>query len=181
MKLKVSGFYIPLLLLILFLSFGCNSHQKADYLIRVYEGEYDEIGVKNAYVNLSGDTIVAAGKYLYCYTDTLKTIGMVLKNNGQIAAIDKSGKELFEVFRYDNGPDYVSDGLFRIVDKGKIGYANMDGEIVILPIFDCAYPFKNGKAKVSLNCKKTPENEHQIWESNKWYSIDKTGKKIKSD
>ena len=42
---------------------------------------------------------------------------------GRIRCIDHCGKFLFYVFPYDNGPDYPSDGLIRIVDeKGLIGY-----------------------------------------------------------
>ena len=60
------------------------------------------------------------------------------------AAIDSNGNFLFEVFPYDNGPDYPSDGLIRILEKGQVGYANLAGEIVIDPRFECAYPFENG-------------------------------------
>lgn len=42
---------------------------------------------------------------------------------GWIRCIDHCGKFLFYVFPYDNGPDYPSDGLIRIVDEiGLIGY-----------------------------------------------------------
>lgn len=54
-------------------------------------------------------------------------------------------------YLYDNGPDYLSEGLMRIQDSsGKIGYADEKGEIVISPQFAFGYPFKNGHAKVTL-------------------------------
>jgi len=85
---------------------------------------------------------------------------------------------LFNVFLYDNGPDYPSDGLFRIVKDSKIGYANLDGQIIIEPQFKCAQPFTDGKAEVTFECEMTMMDEHSVWESDQWFTIDKTGKKI---
>ena len=81
----------------------------------------------------------------------------------------------FEIFKYDNGPDYFSEGLIRIIKDGKIGYANELGKIVIDPQYDCAWPFANGKASVSNNCSIEMEGEHKIWISENWINIDKKG------
>ena len=52
-------------------------------------------------------------------------------------------------FHYDNGPDYVREGLYRIVDdRGRMGYADESGRVVIAPRFAFALPFEDGKAKV---------------------------------
>ncbi|MEM9885545.1 MAG: WG repeat-containing protein [Bacteroidota bacterium] len=72
---------------------------------------------------------------------------------------------LYEIFPFDNGPDYLKEGRFRIVRNGKIGYANKFGEIVIPCQFDFAYPFSNGYAKVSKNCRPVKKHDHYIWES----------------
>lgn len=166
-------------IIILFVSiFGYGQQIKNDYLIKVFKGEFDEVGVKTGYVNLYGDTVIAMGKYHYCYTDTLRNYAIVLKKSGGCVAIDKNDNELFEVFWSDNGPDNIIEGFFRIIKKGKIGYANKEGKIIIKPQFDCAFPFKNGKAKVSNKCKTVPDGEHQLWESENWYFIDKKGLKI---
>ena len=46
---------------------------------------------------------------------------MVMENEtGKIIGIDQNATKLFEVFKYDNGPDYLESGLFRIVRNGKI-------------------------------------------------------------
>ena len=53
-------------------------------------------------------------------------------------------------FHYDNGPDYVREGLYRIVDdRGRMGYADESGRVVIAPRFAFALPFEGGKAKVT--------------------------------
>ena len=154
---------------------GFTQQHEKDFLIKVFKGEFDEVGVESGYVNLKGDTVIAIGKYHYCYTDTLRNYAIVLKKGGGCIAIDIKEQELFEVFWYDNGPDYIVEGLFRIKKDEKIGYANKEGKIIIKPQFDCAFPFKNGKAKVSNSCKTIPVGEYHKWESENWYYIDKEG------
>lgn len=147
-------------------------------MIKVHEGEFDEIGVPCGYLNSIGDTIIPVGKYYYCYTDTIRDFGMVIENEtGKILGIDQNGTELYEVFKYDNGPDYLQSGLFRIIKNGKIGYANQNGEILIEPRFDCAYPFEGDFAKVSDNCETIKDGEYSIWESENWYQIGTNGKR----
>lgn len=89
----------------------------------------------------------------------------------------------YHTFQYDNGDDYVCEGLYRIVDrKGRIGYADGHGQTVIKPRFAFGYPFENGKAKVtdSGERKEVPgsNGEYWYWESNTWYYIDKSGRRI---
>ena len=102
---------------------------------------------------------------------------MTQTNNGKWVIMDSKKTTLYEVFPYDNGPDYASEGLIRIVKNGKIGYADAKTyTIVITPQFDCAFPFENGKAKVSNKCKTIKEGEHMIWTSDTWQYVDKKGK-----
>lgn len=89
----------------------------------------------------------------------------------------------YRIYQYDNGDDYPSDGLFRIIDKDNhIGYASENGEIIIQPRFAFGYPFNDGKAKVtdSGKLKNVPgsNGEYHYWDSDDWYWIDKTGNKI---
>lgn len=58
--------------------------------------------------------------------------------------------ERYAVYHYDNGDDYFSEGLQRIVDRdGKIGFRDTIGKIIIVPQFAFAFPFKDGYAKVT--------------------------------
>ena len=132
------------------------------------------------YKNLHGDIVIPAGKYSFCFTDTFRTYAIVALPHKRFVAIDKKENILYTVFPFDNGPDYVEDGLFRIVKDGKIGYAEAaTGKIVIQPQFACAWPFKKGKAKVSMECETKSFGEHSTWLSDKWFYIDKRGQKVK--
>ena len=97
--------------------------------------------------------------------------------DGKWVILDGQKTALYEVFLYDNGPDYPAEGLIRVVKNGKIGYADAKTyALVIEPQFDCAFPFENGKAKVSNRCKTVKDGEYSVWESDAWQYVDKEGK-----
>ena len=144
-----------------------------------------EVGVPVCYLNERGDTIIPYGKYRFCQTDTIRNIGFVYENesNAKIVCINVKGRKLFNVFKYDNGADYVREGLFRITDdKGLIGFADTLGNIIIKPQFKFAFPFENGKAKVTFSgeSKEVPDSngEKHYWDSSQWFYINKNGKII---
>lgn len=96
--------------------------------------------------------------------------------DGKWVIMDAQKTALYEVFIFDNGPDYEADGLIRVVKNGKIGYADAKTyAIVIEPQFDCAFPFENGKAKVSNQCKTVKDGEYSVWESEVWQFVNKNG------
>jgi hypothetical protein len=102
---------------------------------------------------------------------------------GGIYAIDRTEKVLFRIFSFDNGPDYVSNGLLRIVgDGGKVGFANEDGEIVIHPQFAFAGPFsaETGYAVVNVGGKEVryEKEERTSLVGGKWGAINKKGEWI---
>jgi hypothetical protein len=108
---------------------------------------------------------------------TTPALTMQQTADGKWVILDDQKAIVYEVFIYDNGPDYEADGLFRVVKNGKIGYADAKNyAIVIEPQFDCAYPFENGKAKVSNQCKTEKDGEYSTWESDFWQYVDKQGK-----
>jgi len=46
--------------------------------------------------------------------------------------------------------DDFSEGLAAVCSLGKCGYINKYGKIVIKPLFDSAYSFRNGLAQVHI-------------------------------
>jgi hypothetical protein len=102
---------------------------------------------------------------------------MTQTDAGQWVITDSQKTVLYDVFIYDNGPDYPAEGLIRVVKNGKIGYADAKTYVLVIePQFDCAYPFEGGKAKVSKQCKTVKDGEHSVWESEAWQYVDKQGK-----
>ena len=107
------------------------------------------------FLNEKGEEIIPVGKYVMSYTDTIYDYGMVMDSTGRIWAITQTDSVLFEVYNFDNGPDYVEEGLFRMLKDGLIGFANEAGEIIIEPQYQCAHPFEGGSAKVAFDCEST--------------------------
>jgi len=154
---------IPLLL-------DCQSNSNK-YLIL----KRDKTTYKYSYYNIEGKKIL--GEYFDALTDTLKDYAIVADPN--YILIDKKGKKVYDLFIVDNAPDITSEGLYRIVKDNKIGYVDsLNSKIIIQPIYECAYPFKGGKAKVSLNCSKVMNGEYTSWKSNSWFYIDKNGNRV---
>jgi hypothetical protein len=159
-----------------------NITNDKDTLFSMNEGLF-EYGSSCGYKNQKGDTLITIGTFDMCFTDTFTTFAYVYDKEqygDAMVAINRDREIIFDAFLFDNSPDYISDGLFRIKRNGKIGYANVSGKVIIEPKYECAYPFENGKAKVAYNCEtKMDDLEHSSWESSNWFYINKNGNKIK--
>ncbi|MBN9295333.1 MAG: WG repeat-containing protein [Flavobacteriia bacterium] len=113
------------------------------------------------------------------FTDTL--IDFAIIYDSEFIMIGKDGKVLHTIYPFENGPDYESEGTMRIVKDGLIGYINSrTAEVIVKPQYECAFPFEDGLAKVSLNCQKIKHenDEHTELQSQEWFYIDRTGKRV---
>ncbi len=94
-----------------------------------------------------------------------------LPNKG-LVVVDKKGDEVYQLYYFDNWPDEPQEGLYRFRKGNKIGFADeVTGKIVFDAIYDCAYPFKGGKAKVGIGCETQTDGEHSWWTGGKWTTI----------
>lgn len=150
------------------------SQQKSNCLQLVEDRVSNETGYRAA----NGKMEVPFGKYPQCFTKTFCRFAIVATSDGRIVGINRNEEILFDIFLFDNGPDPVRDGLFRIIKNGKIGYADVYGNIVIAPQYDCAEPFSKGKARVGLGCKTETTGEHTSWTGGKWFLVNRKGKRI---
>ncbi len=136
----------------------------------------EPIAFSTGYIDEKGNTVIPIGKYVMCYTEEFDKIAIVLPRDSEsFVAINKEEEVLFEVLAMDNAPDEVRNGLFRIRINNKEGFANMQGDIVIKPIFDAVLPFEGGKAAVNIGCTKVEQNGHSTIKGGKWGLIDTKG------
>ncbi len=167
-------FSLSFLLLAACLESCSPKSENSGYLLKVCNTVSGDCG----YCNPEGDTIIPPGKYSICFTDTFKAYAIVGMPERGFVAIDRNEHVLYGVYPFDNGPDYPSEGLFRIIGNHKIGFADaITGKVIIKPQFGCAWPFENGYAKVSIKCSTRSDGEHTTWLSDNWFFIDKKGKK----
>jgi hypothetical protein len=102
--------------------------------------------------------------FLYCLNKN---------NDHKFVLMDDQGQEIYQIYWFDNGPDITSEGLYRIRKNGKIGYASsITGEVIIEALYDCAYPFSNGRASVGIGCEIKSDGEHSFWIGGEWQWID---------
>ena len=141
-------------------------YREAGYL-RGWKGEklFAEKGAEFlqpiAFLNERGDTIIPRGRYEYIGCDSIAPIGLVAEPHHGIVALNTRGERLCEVMQIDNfQPDVVIDGRFRIIGKNKlVGYADTLGNVIVQPQFQCALPFKNGRAQVAYHGWKSSEQD----------------------
>lgn len=131
-----------------FLVFISMNIYAQDNKLYIYWPDFDKDETMCGYVDPNGKIVIPAGKYANIFTSQFDKVAIVkIKGKKEFYAIDRNEKVLFQVYNYDGGPDIISNGLFRIIENGKIGFANMEGEIVIKPRFQFVYPFQeNGLA-----------------------------------
>ncbi|WP_353120512.1 WG repeat-containing protein [Myroides odoratus] len=91
-----------------------------------------------------------------------------------------TSKSTHQPYLYNNGPDFVVEGMYRIIDEeGKMGFANVKGQVVIKPQFAFVFPFKNGVAKATFEGRSREvegsRGEYHYWDSSSWFYIDKNG------
>ncbi|ELZ5940694.1 MULTISPECIES: WG repeat-containing protein [Providencia] len=105
-----------------------------------------------------------------------------LKNQPKqgVIVIDRQGNEVYQPYYFDNWPDEAQEGVYRIRQGDKIGFADAKtGDIVIAAEYDCAYPFENGIANVGIGCKTETAGEHSWWTGGQWKWIDLNGRTVK--
>lgn len=167
-----------IIITILLVFISMNIYAQDDKLYIYYYPNFEDVDATLGYVDSSGKVIIPAGKYPYLFTDVFDKIAFVLlKDKKGVYAIDRSEKVLFQVCSFELGPDIISNGLFRIIENGKIGFANMNGEIVIKPNWGFIFPFQeNGLA---IFCEKGNwiwiDKEHRKFSGGKWGAMDTKG------
>lgn len=167
-----------IIITILLVFISMNIYAQDDKLYIYYHPNLEALDATLGYVDSSGKVIIPAGKYPYLFTDVFDKIAFVLlKDKKGVYAIDRSEKILFQVCSFELGPDIISNGLFRIIENGKIGFANMNGEIVIKPNWGGIFPFQeNGLA---IFCEKGNwiwiDKEHRKFSGGKWGAMDTKG------
>ncbi len=125
----------------------------------------------------NGEVIIKA-KYEAIATDTMFKIAFVAPNFKWVA-IDQQENTILIPYIFDNGPDYIQEGLFRYVENNKIGFANMQGRKVIQATFDFVSIFNSGFAAFNIGGQsKKIDEEHSSWQGGLWGFIDTIGKVV---
>lgn len=152
-----------------------------DSKLYIYYPDFEKNESLCGFVDANGKVIIPAGRYTDIFTTEFDKIAFVIiKGKKGVYAIDRNEKVLFQVYNYEFFPDKVANGLFRIIENEKIGFANMNGQIIIRPTFNFIFPFQeNGLA---IFCEKGAwtkvHKEYTKFSGGKWGAINKKGEII---
>ncbi len=141
------------LTILLFFNFAFGQKSK-DYLVAYIDTTSGK--ELTGYKSLNGEIIIKA-KYQNG-SDTLEKMAIVLNSEFEFVGIDRKDSIILKPYIYDNGPDYVEEGLFRFVENNKIGFANLEGQKVIEAKYDFATPFENGLSEYCIGGERIYEN-----------------------
>lgn len=125
------------------------------------------------YVDASGAAAIQP-RYALATEFTAQGIAAVVDEDGW-AWIDTRGEVLLRPFIFDNGPDDFFEGLSRYVEKGKIGFFDTSGSVVIPARFTFAAPFQDGRAAFCEGCTKVMYGEHYSYQGGAWGCVDHSG------
>jgi|GEM_PF-5625912 len=88
------------------------------------------------------------------------------------------GRKIANIYFFDNGPDYYSEGLRRTVRNNKIGFINRKNIVVIRAEFDFAFPFRNGYALVIKDPVYEKMGEHTAVHGGKYGLVNRQGRLV---
>jgi hypothetical protein len=166
---------IVILLFINILTFG---QKNKEYLVSFIDSTS---GINLIGYKTTAGKITIKAQFSQTSTDTLTSMAIVLLHSEWLG-IDKNGQVILKPFIYDNGPDYIEEGLFRFVENNKIGFANAEGKKIIAAKFDFVTPFSNGFSEYYLGGYRVYEKnqEHWFWKNyrEKGY-LNKSGQRFK--
>jgi hypothetical protein len=77
-------------------------------------------------------------------------VACVKETNGLFVIIDKKGRLVCKLPQFQKEATCVLEGMVRVCDEGKYGYANLSGDICIEPQFRYAEDFSEGVAVVRV-------------------------------
>ena len=128
--------------------------------------------------------------YQYDYVGDFSEGLAFVRRGGKYGYIDTTGREVIPCRRscqYGNSFDFhlsydFHEGLVRVEKDGKWGYMDKTGREVIPCIYDEAYDFSDGLAKVYLEIwdekQPDPDDPFPLPVETKRFFIDKTGKEV---
>jgi len=128
--------------------------------------------------DMKGDIVIPA-IFEHSFTDTFDhKIAFVLDKSQGFIAIDRSGKKVLTPFVYDNGPDYINEGLFRFVENKKMGFSDEDGKIIIPAKYEFVSYFEGGLACFGNGFTLKKDGDYELMEGGKWGMINLKGDTI---
>jgi len=130
------------------------------------------------------NTIIIQPMYGWAYDFTVHNVADVRDalDGSKWYQINREGKKLTKRYIFDNGPDYYHLGLRRFERKGKVGFINQKGRIVIDAKYDYANSFMY-TLPITAVCEGCVVEKYKVCcdievKGGKWSIINNRGEKV---
>ncbi|MCP4520737.1 MAG: WG repeat-containing protein [Cytophagales bacterium] len=131
------------------------------------------------YYSADGTEVIPKGKYADCLTDTFTVMARVYDGvDHKFVGINRQEEVLFTIYSTGIYSDTPSEGLFRIIEDDKMGFADLKGNIIVSPKYSAINAFTNGLAAFCEGCEKEYMGDEIEYINGKWGVIDKRGKEV---
>jgi hypothetical protein len=117
--------------------------------------------------------IPSALAHLYFGADGLSAVWI----EGVLLHVSRAGRTA-PAFPFDNGADYLVEGVTRVLINGKVGFVDASLAEAIPPAWDFASPFDGGVAAVCTGCRAVADGEHWLMVGGRWGYIDRRGREV---
>ena len=145
------------------------------------EHRFPELEVFPFCASRVGGQLAVADAHLTSIDTNSSGLGWILVDHQYYYVRPSDGTSL-AVIQDGNGPDQFSDGLVRVLQRGKIQYFGRDFKLAIPGEFDWGWPFRDGRALVCLQCKPNHEDSgvdgHTEVVGGRWGFISRTGEQL---
>ena len=161
-------------------------------ILHYFKSKDSLVGVKNQagkiiipaqFINLTGlkEGEIVEGENNTIFFDASLADKKKVEKNSWGVVFDRKGNLLYQPYSYDNGADYFSEGLRRLVKNGKVGFADRNGKIIIEAEHDFVSPFNYGYAAFCDGCDWEKTNdEHRSIVGGKWGVMNIKGQTVQS-
>jgi hypothetical protein len=145
-----------LLSIIIVFGFNANAQKKANYLLPYIDSSLSE--PKLGFKNINGSIAIKAKYSLITFDEAhpkkMYKMALVYSSEHGFIYINRNDSIVLKPYIYDNGPDYIEEGLFRFIENDSIGFANTFFKKIIKAKYNFATPFKNGIAEYYIGGEK---------------------------
>ena len=121
--------------------------------------------------------VVVPPRFFFAYEFSPEGIAAAIGEAGP-QYIKPDGQIVAQAFVSDNGPDYFTEGRARVVEAGKVGFIDQEGQVVVEPRFDHATAFCHARSVVCSGCSEQAEGEHRRFVGGHWGLIDRSGREV---
>jgi hypothetical protein len=146
--------------------------------------DFDSFDVSNCLYRAKTGALSVSPHYLGRLFFGEHDLAVLISNEG-LSYVNRAGGVIIpSVANMDNGADPFVHGLVRTLTRGRYGFADLQGRIVVPPIYDGALNEESEPPRVCMGCRtkcdgRYPNCEHHYFAGGEWFKLNNRGEVAK--